>query len=104
MPLQDHWKRVNTPLREVGSRERRIVLIGGGALAIACVVLLFVAISSSKPSPGPGCIEVDLPSTMGAVSNQPCGEEARQFCNSPAVDRPPLDETVLPRCREAGLR
>ena len=102
MPLEGHWARVNTPLRETTRRERRIVWVGAGLLAMAAIVAAIVAIGSSNPSVPAGCIRVDLPSTMGGGTPQLCGKTAASFCASEVAHSPPLDETVPPTCREAG--
>jgi predicted membrane-bound mannosyltransferase len=102
MPLQGHWARVNTPLRETTSRERRTVWIAVGLLAMAAVVAAIVAIGSSNPPIPAGCIRVDLPSTMGGGTPQLCGKAASSFCASDVAHARPLNETALPKCREAG--
>jgi hypothetical protein len=102
MPLEGHWARVNTPLRETTGRERRIVWVAGALLAIAALAAVIVAISSSSPSTPAGCIRVDLPSTMGGGTPQLCGNAASSFCASHAAHTRPLNETALPKCREAG--
>jgi hypothetical protein len=103
MPLQDHWERQNTPLRQTTSRERRIVRVAIGLLVIAVIAGTIVAIGSSSPKTPTGCIHVELPSTMGGVSSQLCGSAARTFCQGPAVHTEPLNATVLPKCRMAGF-
>jgi hypothetical protein len=103
VPLEGHWQRINTPVRTMGGRERRIVSIAAGLLALVAIAATIVAIGSSGPSTGSGCIRVDLPSTMGAVSPELCGSTAREFCISRAANSEPLEHTALPRCREAGL-
>jgi hypothetical protein len=103
VPLQGHWQKVNTPLRETTGRERlllRVVLVIGGLATIAAVI---VAISSSSPSTPAGCVHVELPSTMGAVASDLCGRTAREFCQSPAAHSEPLNHTALPKCRDAGF-
>ena len=108
MPLQGHWARVNTPLRETTGRERLLVRGFLALLAAAAVVTVIVAIAtkdngtSGKPLQS-GCIRVELPSTMGAVASDLCGNTARQFCASPAANSEPLEHTALPKCREAGF-
>jgi hypothetical protein len=104
MPLEGHWRRVNTPLRETTPRERVLVRIVVALVAAAAVATVIVAIATSGPSTGPGCIRVDLPSTMGGGTPELCGSAARSFCTSPVVDKAPLNGTALPECREAGYR
>ena len=107
MPLEGHWQRVNTPVRELTSRERRLVRAALVLLVLAAVGIAIVAIAtktsgtSGKPL-GAGCIRIEAPSTMGAGSSDFCGQHAASFCRGPIAHRPPLDATALPKCREAG--
>jgi len=100
--MQGHWKRVNTPLRATTSRERRILVVFAALLAIAAAAAVIVALGTSSPKTPPGCIHVELPSTMGAASSDLCGNTARQFCLGPAANSEPLDTQVQPKCRDAG--
>jgi hypothetical protein len=107
VPLQGHWARVNTPLRETTPRERLLVRIVIALVAVAALGTVIVAIATSdngtSGSPlGQGCIRVELPSTMGGVASDLCGNTAKEFCVSPAANSEPLDNQVQPKCREAG--
>jgi hypothetical protein len=108
VPLEGHWQKVNTPLRETTSRERLLVRVVIAVLAVAAVGTVIVAIATSDNGTSgralePGCIRVELPSTMGAVASDLCGRTAREFCRSPAAHTEPLNHTALPKCRDAGL-
>jgi hypothetical protein len=103
VPLEGHWQKVNTPLRETTRREKLLVRVALAVGVIAAVVLVIASIGSSSPSTPAGCIHVELPSTMGAVASDLCGDTAREFCRSPAAHTEPLNHTALPRCRDAGL-
>lgn len=107
MPLQGHWERVNTPVRELMPRERRLVRAALVLLAAAAVGIAVVAIATSGNGTGgtplaPGCIRIEVPSTMGASASDFCGQHAASFCRGPIAHKPPLDATALPKCREAG--
>jgi hypothetical protein len=103
VPLQGHWKRVNTPLRETTGRERRIVLIAASLFALAAIIGTIVAIGSSSPGTPAGCIRIEIPSTMGASASNICGAKAiSSFCHGTAANSPPLNSTALPKCRNAG--
>jgi len=107
VPLQGHWDRVNTPLRETTPREKVLVRVFGALLAVAAVATVIVAIATSGNGTtgtplGAGCIRIEVPSTMGGSSSDLCGSKAVSFCQSPAANSPPLNETALPKCRDAG--
>jgi len=107
VPLQGHWARVNTPVRETTPRERLLVraVIALVGMAAVATVIVAIATSGNGTSGTPlaaGCIRVELPSTMGAVSSDLCGNTARQFCLSPAANSEPIDTQVQPKCRDQG--
>lgn len=100
MPLQGHWSRINTPLRETTGRERRILWVLSALLAAAVVAAILVSLgSSSSPTPA-GCFRIEVGSTMGGGSTQLCGKTAENFCHSPAAHG---DEGYLAKCRDAGF-
>ena len=107
MPLQGQWERLNTPLRETTSRERLLMRAVAVLLGIAAVATVIVAIATSGNGTSgtalaPGCIRIEVPSTMGGSASDFCGENAASFCHSPAANSPPLNQTALPKCRDAG--
>lgn len=102
MPLQGQWNRINTPVRKLGLRERRIVIALGVMLVGACVAAVIVAIGTSAPAIPAGCIRIEVPSTTGGGVTQLCDSAARSFCRSTAANTPPLRDTALPKCRQAG--
>lgn len=103
MPLQGHWQRVNTPLRETTSRERVLVRVVGALVGIAVIASIIVVIVTSGGSESdPTCVNVDVPSTMGGGAIHACGNDAASLCHGPAARRPPLNATILEKCRDAG--
>jgi hypothetical protein len=104
MPMEGHWARLNTPVRETTSREKLLVRVALALLAAAAVATVIVAlVTSNSDGPAAGCVRVDLPSTMGGGTPELCGATAREFCSSRAANSEPLDHTALPKCREAGI-
>jgi hypothetical protein len=99
VPLQGHWDRVNTPLRKTTRRERRIVAVVGGLVAVAVIVSVIVAIGASSPATPAGCIKLEVASTMGGGATQLCGNTAREFCASPAAHH---EQGYLAKCRGQG--
>jgi hypothetical protein len=101
VPLQGHWQRVNTPLRETTTRERRIVLVVAALVGIAVIASIIVAIGSSSPSTPSSCIRLEVGSTMGGGTTTLCGGAAAKFCRGPAAHG---EQGYLAKCREAGYR
>jgi hypothetical protein len=100
MPLEGHWERQHTPLRRTPPRERRVLLVAGGLIALATVVVLVVALTSSGPAPRAGCIDVTAASTTGGATFRACGADAQRRC---AAVRPGGDGGLARACRRAGL-
>ena len=103
MPLEGHWRRANTPLRELSGRERLVALAGAAVVVIAVVVLLVVTGGSSRPVPAPGCIRPTIPHVMGAEELNACGQRARRVCAEHARGDDPGSRAIEASCREAGL-
>jgi hypothetical protein len=91
-------------VRATTRRERRILGVFAGLLGVAAVAAIIVSIASSGPSLPAGCIQVEVPSTMGGSTTRFCGQDAASFCRSSAAHTPPLNSTALPKCRDAGYR
>ena len=103
MPLEGHWERVNTPLRETTPRERLLVRVLVAALGLAAITAIIVVIVTSGGSgTAAGCVKVDVPSTMGGSAINACGEDAKTFCRGPLAHSSALRGRALPACRDAG--
>jgi hypothetical protein len=105
MPLEGHWDRLNTPLRETTSRERRILRVVVALVAAAALASVIVAVATSGSggsATAARCVDLDVPSTMGGSTIHACGADAVAFCRSPLANKPPLAEAAQARCREAG--
>jgi hypothetical protein len=103
MPLEGHWRRVNTPLRRLGSRERNIAIAAVGVTLAACVALVVATVGNTRPEPGPGCIRALIPHVMGAETLDACGTRAKHICQARATDTDPGARAVQEACRHAGL-
>jgi hypothetical protein len=103
VPLEGHWRRVNTPLRRLSSRERNIAIAGVAVTLAACVALILATLGHSRPEPGPGCIRALIPHVMGAETLDACGTRAKHICRARATDTDPGARAVQESCRQAGL-
>jgi hypothetical protein len=103
MPLEGHWRRVNTPLRRVTRRERNVVIAGVVATLAAVVVLLVATVGDSRPPPAPGCIYAIVPGVMGATPVDACGARAKSLCAKHATLTDPGSRAIQGSCRRAGL-
>jgi hypothetical protein len=104
MPLEGQWRRANTPLRQLGRRERLVVAGGAVSMLIAVVVLLLIAGGRSQAPPGPGCIRATIPQVMGAEQLNACGQRARRLCAQSAKASDPGGKAIAASCRNAGIR
>jgi hypothetical protein len=108
MPMQGHWDRLNTPVRQTTPREKLLVravvwLLAGIAVATVVVAIATRDNGTSGQPLAAGCIRVEMPSTMGGGSSDLCGNTAREFCTSHAANSEPLVNTAVPKCRAAGF-
>src|SRR5947209_165683 len=104
MPLEGHWKRLQTPLRRTTRREARLIAAAAGFLAVTVVIVLYVALQSGSSAAGPGCIKVTAASSTGGATLHACGQAAARWCRSAAVRHDALARSVREECRGAGYR
>jgi hypothetical protein len=110
MPLEGHYKRVNTPLRKLTRRELTVLIAGIAVTTIAILALLFVPSHNDKPlleSNGgqrAGCIEVAVAGRVGSEPIVGCGRKAVALCKRASGYEGPRPETILAACTEAGVR
>jgi hypothetical protein len=103
MPLEGHYRRVNTPLRKLTRRERRVLVWGTLITGIAIIALLVATAGDSRPGPAPGCIRVPIAGRTGAELIQACGGKAVSTCTRARGFEGPTGEAILDACREAGI-
>lgn len=105
MPLEGHWKRVNTPLRRLTKRERTVALSALAVSIVTVLALVLATVGNSRPGPKPGCIYAIVPGVMGATPVDECGEQAKKTCADHAdtsLTDPP-SRAIRTSCRRAGL-
>jgi hypothetical protein len=110
MPLEGHYRRVNTPLRKLTPRERNVLIAGLVVTTVALLALLFVPSRNESPlldekgGARSGCIEVAVAGRVGSEPVVGCGTKARQICIRAAGFDGPRSETITEACAEAGVR
>jgi hypothetical protein len=104
MPLEGHFKRVNTPLRRLTRRERNVVIAGATVTFVALAVLVLATAGDSQPPPAPGCIRVSIAGRTGAELVQACGVEARELCARVAGHEDPQSLAIAAGCSGQGIR
>jgi|SRR6266540_2652345 len=103
MPLEGHWKRVNTPLRSTTRREARLVaVIVAAGLAVVLGIVLYAAIHGGSSKAGPGCIEITAAHSTGGATLEACGADAARWCRSTTARHDAFARKVQARCRDAG--
>ena len=105
MPLEGHWRRQQTPIGRIGTRERRalagvVVLLAAAAVG---VTLYLVLGGSSAPAPARGCVRVTAASTTGGAPVEACGRAAERLCRRAAVEATPLGRALRAACRQARV-
>ena len=104
MPLEGHFKRVNTPLRRLTRRERNVVIAGLAVTLIALAVLILATSGDSQPPPKPGCIRVPIAGRTGAELIQACDMEARKLCARSVGRDEPQYEAIAAGCSAQNIR
>ena len=91
--------------RRLSVREKRLIGVVVGAIALL-VVVIAVAVSSSGQSSAHGCIYATIAAATGAQEISQCGTAARDTCASvlaPGAFSRQAAEAVAGECRKAGL-
>ena len=101
--MEGHWRRANTPLRELTPRERLVAIVGFAVTAIAVTALIVATAGNSRPAPGPGCIRATVPGVMGATELNLCGGRAKRECARHEGRSDPGSRAIEASCRDAGL-
>lgn len=104
MPLEGHFKRVNTPLRRLTKRERSVVMTGVVVTCIALVALVLATAGDSQPPPASGCIRASVAGRTGAELIQACGMKARGLCARSVGHDEPQFLAIAASCSEQGIR
>ena len=103
MPLEGHWRRINTPLRRLTTRERNIAIAAVALTLAAIAAVLIVTLPHSRPAPPPGCIYAIVPGFTGAEPVDACGGQARRICATRTQRNDPGAAAIRESCRDAGL-
>lgn len=104
MPLEGHYRRVNTPLRRLTPRERNVVIAGLAVTLIAVLGLILATAGDSQPPAAAGCIRVAVAGRVGGELIHPCGAEARATCARATTFDNERSHTIVAACREAGIK
>jgi type II secretory pathway component PulM len=103
MPLEGHWRRVNTPLRRLAPRERTVAIAVVAATIVAICVVVLATLGNSRPEPRPGCIYAIVAGFTGAEPVDACGARARRICATRTQPGDPGATQIRESCRQAGL-
>jgi hypothetical protein len=103
MPLQGQWERQQAPLFSGSRRERRTLAVVAGLLALGVAAVLYFTLLGSSGARA-GCVDVTVPSTMGAGTMHACGDAARHLCRSQngRSESDPFARAAHANCRKAG--
>jgi hypothetical protein len=104
MPLEGHYERVNTPLRQLTPRERGVAIWGVLVTAISILALILATAGDSQPAPPPGCIRAPIAGRTGAELISACGTEAVKICERAYGSDERWAESVSNACLDARIR
>jgi hypothetical protein len=99
MVMFEQSRRLSEPLRW-GRREKAVVAVLLGCLALALAGLGAYALTSGAPARA-DCVEVTFASTLGGGRLHGCGGQARRICASGAFRG--IEQELRSACRRAGF-
>jgi hypothetical protein len=88
------------------SKREKWILSSVGATFAALVVIVIIAVATADPKSGNGCVNVTVPSSMGAQPLSGCGAKARTMCKLAGTGgyTGSLAQALSTECRKAGLQ
>jgi hypothetical protein len=100
MVMQDQAQRLSQPLK--WTRGGRLAVALASACLAACVLAagVYGVVHGFGSRSQPGCIDVTVPSTLGAANLHACGSRAKAMCASP--NRLTGRDALQTPCRRAG--
>jgi hypothetical protein len=86
-------------------RGKQIVFaVVGALLAAAVAVGVWSSVAEDRYGPSAnGCVNVQIPNTMGGATVHKCGADAAAFCRTAYVSTDQLSLLSRPQCELAGL-
>lgn len=104
MPLEGHYRRVNTPLRKLTRRERNVGVAVTAVTVVAIGGILLFTAGDEQPPPPSGCISVSIAGRTGAELINRCGTEARELCARAATREDPAYRAIAADCAARDIR
>ncbi|MDX6625765.1 MAG: hypothetical protein QOE56_754 [Solirubrobacterales bacterium] len=108
MPLEGHYKRVNTPLRKLNGREIKVLVIGTIVTLVVCLGLLFLPSSNGgsiiQDKTGKSCVEVFVAGRVGSEPVAGCGAKAVSICQRASQFDDPRAHTIINACLAEGIK
>ncbi|MGO9489938.1 MAG: hypothetical protein ACLQBB_13020 [Solirubrobacteraceae bacterium] len=100
MVMQEQARRLSQPLHW-GRREKTIVAVLLGCLALAVAGLAVYGLTNSTPARA-DCIDVTFASTLGGADLRGCGPQAKEICAAGHQFRS-IQPELRAACRRAGF-
>jgi hypothetical protein len=104
VPLEGHWERQHSRLRDAPRRELRLLAVIAAVVVVAGGVALYAALHHGTRKAAAGCVEVTAASTTGGATLHACGADAARWCRSQAGHTDTVARDVLAACARAGYR
>jgi hypothetical protein len=104
MPLEGHYRKVNTPLRRLTPRERNVVIAGLAVTVVAILTLILATAGDSQPPPEAGCIRTNVAGRVGGEQIHGCGREAQKICARATTFENERAHTIVAECEERGIK
>jgi hypothetical protein len=108
MPLEGHYKRVNTPLRKLNGREIKVLVVGTIVTVVVCLGLLFIPSSNGgaiiQDKAGKSCVEVFVAGRVGSEPVVGCGAKAVSICQRASHFDNARANTIIDACLAEGIR
>jgi hypothetical protein len=96
VPVEGHWERANTPLRE---RDRRVLMVVAVVAVLSLIGLGVAYALRPAAQSNAGCVVANVPSTMGGATVRSCGAQAHRLCRTQGR----IDRLIAEACIAQGF-
>lgn len=93
-------------VRRAFTRSEKWILGSVLATVAALAAVVIIAIATAEPTSANGCVNVTVPSSMGAQQLSGCGSRARTMCRAVGTQAGytgSLAQALTTECRKAGV-
>jgi hypothetical protein len=104
MPLEGHYERQTTPLRNLTPREWKAAVATLVVTLAAMLIVILMTVGDSSDPLAAGCTKSEVAGIVGGETVHACGQEAVEVCSHAAEFSGARAETIVSDCKTNGIK